>query len=440
MGRRRGVFAMLASATTVLLAACTLDAGTKASEHFTEHFTAAYPDDIVSVETAYENSMPTLGTLEGWLVLHDSTTPDRFTEILAALEAYEPRVRVVYSPLGAIANGVGVCPHDEQREAMLALRTALHEAGTGLGAPWECRRHRTHGENYRPDLQTFLSDTETVRPHLQTQGPDIDLDIHTTSPGGRVTGPWSQVSPALGTVLDAIGRDQVVTDYRLDGGRLLVAIEPTSAIEEVQARAEQTAGGELEVTVRQGSLDPAHATAYARLGPIVDQLRGVPGVTGVSASTFSVQLTVDSPASVVAVHDRARAIPELREDVHLTILIPSPTRERGSRYDVSASSEGGHVALFADLAAVDGVSSAVVREASEKHPQWIRINLDEPMETMLPRLKGHLPDGTSVELYAGRGTIELTARPTLRPEDIDIGLLSEHLDPEVLAEAWNSAG
>lgn len=121
----------------------------------------------------------------------------------------------------------------------------------------------------------------------------------------------------LEATLDAVRERQEVVRFQLNGTALRVAIEPTADLAATQVAAEQAAGPGMTVLVLPGSLDEAQATAYTRLGPVVDELRAQSGVRAVTSSSTRVEVTVDDPRSAVAVHDLARSMPEFRRDTHL---------------------------------------------------------------------------------------------------------------------------
>lgn len=108
---------------------------------------------------------------------------------------------------------------------------------------------------------------------------------------------------------------------------------------------------------------------------------------------------------------------------------------------MTASSEGGHVELFAELVGVEGMRSVVLREAMPGQDLWLRLNVDEPFTTMLPRVAPLLPDGLGIELYrpGTPGTVRFTTAPTLTEADVT-SFRVEDVSVEELVRAWNSAG
>lgn len=434
--RRRS---LVLAAAAVLLGACTLDAGSKAKTEFEEHFRTAYPQDIAGFDVRYSNDMPTLGTLSGVVLLRPEAAPEVARAVLAEVEAYEPSVRVHYTPLGVEANGLGLCLLDEQLEDKQALRDALHADGVSLAGRWGCRGPRYDAApRYEADLPTFLADTRLARPHLEA-GTDLQLTASITDPPGSVTGPWGQVPTSLGPTLAAIQQTQVVSRFELAGTQLRVAIEPTADLAGTQAAADRAAGDDLTVTVLPGSLDEARATSYARLGGVVDTLRAQPGVTAVTTGPF-VEVTVGSSQDAVAVHDLARAMPEFTTDTHLRLIVGGD-RLTGSTYEVTAASDGGHVQLFADLVEVEGMAAVVLHEAMPTRAFWLRLKTEAPFEEVLPRVRPLLPGGTPVELYRRQeGIVRFTAQDTLSEADLTASSSAgDRVDLDSLARAWNAA-
>src|SRR5690606_14824492 len=190
-----------------------------------------------------------------------------------------------------------------------ALRDALHAADVSLAGEWPCGTRLSTNDTtpYAGTVADLDADLRLVREVAgQTE---LTLEARLEEPTGTVSGPLDNLPLTLARTLSAIDRAHGVVDFEYADHRLRVAVTPTADLTSVQAAADRAAGPDLPVTVLQGSLDPTQQKDYARVAPVADALRAIPGVDEVTARQQSVTLRLLDPKLVRQVHDAASDVP-----------------------------------------------------------------------------------------------------------------------------------
>lgn len=433
---RVGLAGLAATAVALLLTGCiSANAGSAAEDAFTERLTADYGDWVEELRIDAHNTLPFMGDANGSVVLRADTPPDVFAEVVQFVESYQGPGSFAGS--GVQANGVGVCFGDPQVDAKQQLRDALHAASAALAGEWRCPpRPGDVPLPYSGTLEAFDGDIALLR-SLGT-GTGLELTASLTEPDGSVSGPLDEVPGSVAATLRAIDGVSEVLRFQLEGAALTVAIAATADPAPAQSAADAVAGPDLVAQVVLGSLDPAEQARYAELGPLVDDLRALPGVTHVEASPGAVTLRTLDPLQVTAIHDAALAHPEFTE-LALSIEVGDAGWTMGaSRYFRPADGQSQHIADFAAIVATDGVTQVVLNEAGGGRERWLSVEVDWPIMDVV-RLKGVVPMGVAAQLASSADDLALRFQLADQLRAEDVSEWQDEVDLEVFAAAWNAA-
>lgn len=442
---RRAAMAVLAAMSVgVLLTGCLpINAGEAAADEFEERVRAEYGDWVEGFRTDSINTLPFIGSGFGSVVLRPDTPPDVFAEVSDYVEGYQVRG---FDGAGVEANGVGVCFGDPQIAAKQELRDALHVAGETLVGTWPCP---TRGGGtpvpYEGTVRAFGSDIDLLRSLEMTTG--LAFEATLTEPSGTVSGPLDQVPGTVATTLETIGEMHEVQEFTLvpapsggrgaGGGLLTVAIASTADASAAQAAADAVAAPELAVEVVQGSLDPAEQARYEELGPLLDDLRALPGVEDVDATTQNIAIRTPDAQQVAAIHDAVLAHPDF-VDLGLSIVVGPVGGGMGSSYWLPAGGENRHLPDFLALLGADGVTQIAVSEPTAERPAWLNLHTARAI-TAIVDLKSQLPVGVEAQFSSSSDDHELrfVVADQLRVEDVEDW--REEVDIEAFVAAWNAA-
>lgn len=432
---RAGLAALAATSVAVLLAGCLpLNAGGAAQDAFEERVNADYGDWVEAFRTSGLNTLPFMGEAYGSVVLRADTPPDIFAEVYDFVANY--RGPGNFEGSGVEANGIGVCVGDPQQGAKQQLRDALQAAGTELTGDWPCPpRPGDAPLAYGGTLEAFDADLAVIRSlGIQT---GIELTASVTDPRGSVSGQLDEVPATTAATVFAIDEVSEVLQFDLTDTALTVAISPTADALPAQAAADAAAGPGLVTEVVLGSLDPAQQQRYAELGPVLDELRAIPGVTHVEAAPQSVNLRTLDAQQVTAIHAAALAIPEMA-DLGFAIEVgeESPTMG-GSLYVLPTGGQSQHIDDFAALMMADGVTQVVLKEASPTRERWLSVHADLSIMDVV-QLKGIAPTGVEAQFTSVPDDVALRFRIADQLRPADISDWQDAVDLEAFTAAWNA--
>ena len=423
---------------SLALAGCgAVNAGSAIEEEFNEAIRAEHGDLILETRVNAHNDLPFSGRASATVVLRPEASAEEFAAVLEDVLSFEPSTGN-YDGVGVIANGVGVCAPDPQRAAKQALRDALHEAGAALAGEWACPPASADDMRaYVGTLAQFDADLDVV---ASVGAPGLHLEAWLSEPAGKVSGPLDDLPDTIGETVGAVADLEDIVAFEVVEGSLNIAIKPTSDPAAAQAAAEAVAGPELPVEIVLGSLDPAQHEEYAALGPLLDDLREVPGVVEVATSTHVVTLRTMDPEQVVAIQEAALAHEEFEKKLTLEILVGEGTQATGAaEYTRPLGGERDGIALFHDLVTHPGVSHARVQESSPTVETWITVDVVGPL-TDVADLRSLLPVGVEVQASSDQDnrSVRFTIADTVTADDF----YSVHDDTDVagLVAAWNAAG
>lgn len=430
--------AVIAVASLALAGCGAVNAGSAVEEEFNEAIRGEHGDLIVETRVNAHNDLPFAGGASATVVVRPEASAEEFAAVLEDVLSFGPSTGD-YDGVGVIANGVGVCAPDPQREAKQALRDALHEGGVSLAGEWACPP--ASGDDPRPYVGTLAQFDADLGVVASVGGaPGLHLEAWLSEPSGKISGPLDELPDTLGESVDAVADLEDIVDFEVVEGSLNIAITPTSDPAAAQAAAEAVAGPDLSVEVVLGSLDPAQQTEYAALGPLLDDLREVPGVVEVETSTHVVTLRTMDPEQVVAIQEAALAHEEFENRLTLEILVGEGTQATGAaEYTRPLGGERDGIALFHDLVTHPGVSHARVQEPSPTVEAWITVDVVGPL-TDVADLRSLLPVGVEVQASSDQDnrSVRFTIADTVSADDF----YSVHDDTDVagLVAAWNAAG
>lgn len=423
-------------ALTTLAGCSWLDASTSAAEELTASFEERFGEHLDRIETESPSGLWGGG---GWLYatawFAPDTPEDVLQEALENLQSFDPEHVSMY-PAGVVANGVGLCTGDPQLEGKRRLRSALAEQGISLEGVWACAmRPDSAPAPYRGSWQSLTEDTAVL--HDLTAPIALTLTAEITDPTSSVNGPWDELSVAEASdALAEIADTLVVDSAVLEPGALLVRVQPTSEVDTAQSAAQRVAGDELEVTVLNGTGAGGAAGGQA-VGPMLDAVRELPGVVGVSDTSTGLVVTVADAVTVGDVLSTAAAFDAYAPTAIRVQVAGNNGATQHHRVDKPGGVDGSDVDTFLALAAIPDIAAVWwTVPGLGGHPATTLV-LSEPGYAWVTAAKPLLPHGTRVGISGLHQTITVTftAAPTLTTDDVDLG--PADFDPAELIRTWN---
>lgn len=425
----------------LLLSGCSYaDAANIGAEELRAQFEADYPEHLERMEIQSPSGLFGGGHVWAAAWLGPDTPEEVLDAALADLEAFEAS-HVSFFAAGVVANGVGICAADPQREAKRELRAVLAERGLSLAGAWGCSlRPDTPEQAYEGSLAELIRDTELVQ--SVGLGSALTLTAELREPFGTVTGDWLSL-PVSGLAAAVAVAEAELDLARVDwdGARLTLTVQPTTDVTEVAAAAQQAAGPQIEVLVRNGADGGA---AGAASGPLADALRAVPGVTGVQDGARGLMVRVSDAEVVVpalaAGADQDRFIGTDVQVIPASAPTDSASVSLASRYVKPAGAAAGDPTGWLALLQVDGLRDVTWTVPVDDGIPTVQLALDQAGLGWTVEAKPLIPEGSQVRLTGLHdwATVEFGAAALLSEEDVSAGPIT--WDASALVEAWNGAG
>lgn len=447
MQTTRPLMALTALSVVLATSACgSISPGASAAEEFTEHFSSAYPDQVLEVVTTASDELPWVsGEMGGSLILADDTPPDTLAAILEDVTTWEPDADADYDAVGVQANGLCLYGSDSQQEPKTHLRTKLYAERLALQGTWRCPNWlRSYETTYRGELSQLMQDTATVRSLWGEEDGELRVVADISTPSGSVDHAWATLPQTLPDVLAAVGEDHPVKVFDLTDGDLRIAVQPTTELTDLQAVAEAAAGPDLTVQVMQGSLDSQQSERLDALAPLGDALRSLPGVETILVEQDRVTLSTRDLGAVRGIYDAAMEHPEFQDGLALRIrydrLVPDAD-QLSFFYEHPSGSAGERLSVFEELAALRTVNRLWVADSRQEGVNLdVQVDFTRPLVDALPQVKEILPDGIRLKVAGAdhRDSVTFTTARNLSADDLRS--LYEIPDLGAIAQAWNDAG
>lgn len=438
-------------AALVALSGCSVDPAGNAAADLEAELREEFGDHVISVESVKSNTLPFVGELYPRVVLSDSTPPDTLLAVYQALVDYPHPSRVTFVPVGVEANGVGVCVHDEHREASIALRSALHERESRLEGAWSCPASTRDRARYDGDWAALVADTELVQSLGEHASAVVlnasvrDFSLPTGRVTGTVTGPWSQVVGAaeVPAALAAVSDHAHVRSFGLVGDTLTVVVEPTQRVDEAVEAARTAVDAGLQVAVQQGNVAGVDEERFAALAPLADAFRAHPQVRAVTTDVVDLVVATGAAEAVPSLALLWDEHPEVRDSTSITIRVERPRPDGAvgfNTYRRGAASDQELLATFITLLATDGIQSVAVQDDAGPDQGRLILNFEEDRLDLLAQVRDQVPTGVTLVVYGftDRGSATFVADGDLSPEDISGAAGQTREERQRVADAWNS--
>lgn len=465
----------------VLLAGCGwIDPAGQTAQEIEE----SLPQDHPAVERVWTQ---TTGLADLWAMawVAPDATPADVDAAYGRVIGYPAPLRVNYTGLGVVANGVGICAQDRLQMQKRALREALYQQGASLAGAWECDHQGNLSEHvYVGGWEDFVADTALVHSLNSPQAAHVDLmtalePIQTSAGPVPVSaaGLWSGLASVevLPEVLESVlaepgmqilgatlvssptGRTHIAVAVDLDGGATEDDTVDEAALARVQTAVQEVAGPEVDVLVRLRPPEASYADGHvgtsedtqaeAALLVAVDQrqaLRRDVRPTGITTGPM-VRASVEAQ-DLPSIDAALDAHPEALRHTAITLTIgQSEVRfthfEQYSTFLRPAGVDADLMPLFHTLIRHRGIDRVTVQEGHDT--SWIGLHLahndqatsDGAAPSLLAEIKPDLPIGAQLSIHVPDGTM-------LECEVADQWELSDHAGEyeEALIRAWNAAG
>lgn len=422
-------------ATALLATGCgSPNAGAAAQDEIRALLQEKYGEHVEEVRISKDDALPWAGGAFGSVALKPETSPEVFAEVLELMDSFEPESGA-FDGTGVVANGVGVCFGDPQREQRQALRDALHAADATLAGDWPCPV-RTTTDDWLPYVGTAAELDADLRVVRDLPGRrELTLEGEVQEPRGSVSVDLDDPPLTLVKTLDAAERASGgVARFELVDNRLEIAVAPTADLAPIQAAATEAAGKALQVTVVQGTLDAERRDDLADLGPVVDALRAIPGVDEVTA-TGGVVVRVPDPKRVQQVHDDAVDVPGV-DALWLTLEVGPADNPRGpSTWVRPAGGSSDSIESFAALVTRPEVEHLSLREADGKKERALNLQLAGPLSDVV-RLRRLLPVEAPLTVLSRSDDTSVILRLSADRDIEDLESIHEDVDLAAFRAAW----
>lgn len=437
MMRRGATASVRATACAVVLAlgGCgEVDKGSAKAADFERALTDQHGTHLDDVSTTADNVLPWSGSFHATVTVRPDVTAQTLTEVERAVAAL---LEGSGDTASVRANGIEICRDGDRRLPHLALRDQLRSQSRSLLGRLDC-------DTYAGDLASAAADIAVVQSALGTahaaQGLPVDGRI--SAPRGELDGLWRELTPHLAQALGAVEASDLNT-FALDGAALELNLQPGVDLDAAR-RSVAAVAPDVALTLRVGGAHDEDAAPPAFAGPLRNDLELLPGVQSArfvspAAVVVRVASAADVAPTVAAAVSRSAAHGAVR--LHVTTQAsdtPLWTIDRGADFEVGTDpgADPADLAGFAALVADPGIGSVGWREPAGSRPGR-QVTISAPaggdLQTVLPVVKRHVPDGTSLSLHLGDDDYSFDVAPRLEREDGKVREL-----PATFVDTWNA--